>query len=133
MSDENTEQYWYNRGQVEAAERIADLERQLAEARARIERLEETLLDVGRIASGEDQVAADDTQGMIVVQKVVDAALSAAPEPRREVMQDLWDDIAGAEPEMIDDRLRYVSVQIDRKTWDKVQAIAALEKEAPHG
>ena len=50
-------------------------------------------------------------------------------DPRQEAMEALWQDVAGATPETEDERLRYVSVQIDRKTWLEVQRIAALEKE----
>ena len=53
-------------------------------------------------------------------------------DPRLEAMEALWQDVAGATPETEDERLRYVSVQIDRKTWLEVQRIAALDTAREH-
>ena len=54
--------------------------------------------------------------------------IAALLERETDGSRELWEDVAGATPEMIDDRLRHVSVQIDRKVWDKVQAAYARQK-----
>jgi hypothetical protein len=50
--------------------------------------------------------------------------------PRREAMEHLWEDVAGATPEFEDPRVRYVTVQVNRKTWEEIQRLAALDNES---